>query len=157
MWSFCPYSDAGESIYSDPGVGGKRVFIGDRQGYLHCLDLQTGRILWQQLTNKEKNNDVNSTLVVFKNIVVGGTNANMAGAYDVRTGREVWRCKLDAPSGFGPLLFRDLLVLLADSVYLVKPATEKIVCKLRSTSRNARTPISPTSLISGREGWDPQG
>jgi len=116
-------------IYSDPGVGGKHVIIGNRQGYPHCLDLQTGRILWQQLTNKEKNNDVNSTPVVFKNIVVGGKNANMAGAYDVRTGREVWRCKLDAPSGFGPLLFRDLLVLLADSVYLVKPATGKIVCK----------------------------
>jgi outer membrane protein assembly factor BamB len=57
IWSFCPYGEGGETIYSDPAVAGHRVFIGDRQGYLHCLDLQTGRMNWQKLTNKAKNDD----------------------------------------------------------------------------------------------------
>jgi outer membrane protein assembly factor BamB len=127
IWSFCPYGEGGETIYSDPAVAGHRVFIGDRQGYLHCLDSQTGRMNWQRLTNKAKNDDVNSTPVVVKNLVVVGTNAKVALAYDVRSGQEVWKRGLNGPSGFGPLLFRGQLVFLTDSVYFVKPTTGKVV------------------------------
>ena len=127
IWSFCPYGESGESIYSDPTIAGNRLFIGDRRGYLHCLDTRTGQIHWQTLTNTAKNDDVNSTPIVVKGLLAVGTNANMAAAYDVKTGREVWKRKLNGPSGFGPLLLRDLLVVFTASVYLLKLADGKVV------------------------------
>jgi hypothetical protein len=69
---------------------------------------------------------VNSTPIVVQGLVAVGTNANMAAAYDVKTGREVWRRSLNGPSVFGPLLFRDLLAVFTDSVYLLKPRNGKI-------------------------------
>ena len=70
IWSFCPYSDSGEMIYSHPTLHGKNLFIGDRCGYLHCLDSRTGKPKWKVLTNTEKNSDVNSTPVVTKGLVI---------------------------------------------------------------------------------------
>ena len=59
--------------------------------------------------------------------MIVGTNANMVAAYDVSAGREVWKRKINGPSTFGPLLFRDLLVVLTNSVYLLTPRDGKIV------------------------------
>ena len=139
IWSFCPY--------------------GDRRGYLHCLDTRTGHIRWQTLTNTAKNDDVNSTPVVVKGLVAIGTNANMAAAYDVKTGREVWKRNVNGPSGFGPLLFRDLLVVFTDSVYLLKPADGRIVrrfsWKTDSVSEADCTPSEVVCMLRG--GWPPNG
>jgi outer membrane protein assembly factor BamB len=37
-WEFSPKQRPGEWIYSQPAVKAGRVFIGDRCGYLHCLE-----------------------------------------------------------------------------------------------------------------------
>src|SRR5262249_10982095 len=42
MWSFCPYGAEGETIYSSPYIYSSRLFIGDRRGFLNCLDVNTG-------------------------------------------------------------------------------------------------------------------
>src|SRR5215472_2387598 len=55
LWSFCPYGDSGESIYSGPMLYRNHVYIGDRRGYLHCLDSQTGHTRWKKRTNRAKN------------------------------------------------------------------------------------------------------
>jgi outer membrane protein assembly factor BamB len=159
IWSFCPYGESGESIYSAPTIAGNRLFIGDRRGYLHCLDTRTGQIHWQTLTNTAENDDVNSTPIVVKGLVAVGTNANMAAAYDVRTGREVWKRNVNGPSGFGPLLFRDLLVVLTDSVYLLKPTDGKIVrrfsWKTDGVSEADCTRREVVCMLRG--GWPPNG
>jgi len=64
---------------------------------------------------------------VVSGLVIVGTNANMAAAYDVSTGQEAWKRKINGPSVVGPLFFRDLLVVLTSSVYLLNPADGKIV------------------------------
>ena len=46
------------------------------------LDTRTRQTLWRTLTNTEKNDDVNTTPVVVSGLVIVGTNANMAAAYD---------------------------------------------------------------------------
>jgi hypothetical protein len=127
IWSFCPYGDSGESIYSDPTPYRNSVYIGDRNGFLHCLDSRTGQTRWKVRTNSAKNDDVNSTPVVVKGLVIVGTNASMAAAYDVKTGSRAWVRRLDGPSGFGPFLFRDLLVAITHSIYFLKPESGKIV------------------------------
>src|ERR1700690_1494064 len=48
IWSFRPYGENGESIYSAPTIDGNNVFIGDRRGYLHCLNSRTGTVFWKQ-------------------------------------------------------------------------------------------------------------
>lgn len=51
----------------------------------------------------------------------------MAAAYDVKTGNRVWRRAMDGPSTFGPLLFRDMLVAIANSIYFLLPKDGKVV------------------------------
>jgi hypothetical protein len=127
IWSFCPYGDSGESMYSEPALYRNSLFIGDRHGYLHCLNSQTGTTRWKLLTNKAKNCDLNSTPVVVNGLVIVGTNAKMAAGYNARTGKPVWACRLNGPSGFGPLLCRGLLAVITDSVYLLKPRNGTVV------------------------------
>lgn len=129
IWSFCPYGDSGETIYSHPTLQMNSLFIGDRCGYLHCLDSRTGAVKWKVLTNKEKNCDVNSTPIVTKGLVIVSTNANMVAAYSEKSGERVWIRKLDGPSVFGPLLFRRQLIVVSDSVFLLNLNTGKIIRK----------------------------
>jgi outer membrane protein assembly factor BamB len=63
-WSFCPYETDGEWIYSSPTIYQGNLYIGDRKGFLHCLDSNTGATIWSKRTNGDENNDVNSTPVV---------------------------------------------------------------------------------------------
>lgn len=127
IWSFCPYGDSGESLYSSPTIHRDNVFIGDRCGYLHCLDFRTGGTRWKKRTNKSKNCDLNSTPVIVKNLVIVGTNAKMAAAYDTNSGKRAWVRRLDGPSVFGPIPCRNLLAVVTDSIYLLKPESGKVV------------------------------
>jgi hypothetical protein len=127
IWSFCPYGDSGESIYSDPTIYRSSLYIGDRRGFLHCLDSRTGQTRWKVRTSSAKNCDVNSTPVVVKGLVIVGTNASMAAAYDVKTGRRAWVRRLDGPSVFGPLLSRDSLVAITHSIYFLKPESGRVI------------------------------
>jgi hypothetical protein len=127
IWSFCPYGESGESIYSAPTIHRNNVFIGDRRGYLHCLDSRTGEIRWKQRISKAENCDLNSTPVVVQELVLVGTNARMTAAYDTKTGKREWIRKLDGPSVFGPLVYRGLVVAVTASIYLLKPESGKVV------------------------------
>ena len=159
IWSFCPYGDSGEWLYSSPTVYRKRVFIGDRCGYLHCLDLSTGQSRWKQLTNKAKNNDVNSTPIILKGLVIVGTNAKKAVAYYAETGKRAWTCPLDGPSVFGPLVFHGLTAVFTDSVYLLRPENGKIVQKFSWKNDGpmtvACTPRKIIAILRGK--WPPEG
>lgn len=96
-WEFTPGGESAEMLYSQPTVDGDRLFIGDRLGWLYCLDLETGQVIWKQLTN-DANLDVNATAVVTQGLVITATNARQAMAYAVQDGREVWRTVLDGAS-----------------------------------------------------------
>jgi outer membrane protein assembly factor BamB len=41
QWSYEPSREAGERVYSSPAVSEGRVFISDRDGWLHCLERPT--------------------------------------------------------------------------------------------------------------------
>jgi len=159
VWSFCPYGDSGEMIYSHPTLRGNNLFIGDRCGYLHCLDSRTGKTKWKVLTNTERNSDVNSTPIVTKGLVIVATNAKMAAAYAAKSGKRVWARKLDGPSSFGPLLFRRQLTVVTDSVYLLKPDTGEIIRKFSWKDDAARradcTQGKVVCILQGS--WPPDG
>ena len=120
LWSFSPYGTDGESIYSSPSVHENRVYIGDRHGYLHCLDAESGRTMWRRLTNRAYG-DVNSTPVLSDGLVTVSTNAKTAVAYDALSGKLAWRQKLDGPSTFGPLVHKGYILVVSSSLYLLGP------------------------------------
>jgi len=119
LWSFCPYGTDGESIYSSPSAHENRVYIGDRRGCLHCLDAESGRTIWIRHTNRARNSDVNSTPVLMDGLVIVSTNAKTVVAYDALSGKLAWKQKLDGRSTFGPLVHRDSVLALSDSLYLL--------------------------------------
>lgn len=158
IWSFCPYGESGESIYSAPTIHRNHLFIGDRCGYLHCLNSQTGTTSWKKRTSRAENCDLNSTPVVAQGLVIVGTNARMAAAYDVRTGKRIWACRLDGPSTFGPLLCRGLLAVFTDSVYLVRPRDGEIVRRFtwkgERVNRAESTPRGIFAILRGNSPSD---
>lgn len=155
LWSFCPYGDWGESIYSALTLHQNSVFIGDRRGYLHCLDSQTGGTCWKKRTSRAKNDDVNSTPIVLNGLVIIATNARMAIAYEAKTGERAWVSKLDGPSHFGPLVCRGLLAVVTDSIYLLRPETGRIVRRLSwkddAVSEAESTPRGIIAILRGKE------
>lgn len=145
LWSFCPYGTNGESIYSSPSALEDRVYIGDRKGCLHCVNAESGKTIWRRRTNKARNGDVNSTPVLLHGLVIVSTNAKSVVAYEGLSGKLAWKQELDAPSTFGPLVHENLLLAVADSLYLIHPKTGRIqrrfswrdekVCQADSTPR----------------------
>jgi len=125
-WSFCPYGTDVEWIYSSPTINQGSLYIGNRKGFLHCLDSNTGATIWSKRTNSDENDDVNSTPVVVNGLVIVPTNANIVVAYEAITGEDAWEQKVDGPSTFGPLLHKGLLVVVAESVYLLDPTNGKL-------------------------------
>jgi hypothetical protein len=121
LWSFSPYGTDGEIIYSSPTAIEDRVYIGDRKGYLHCLDAVNGTTIWKRRTNRTRNDDVNSTPLVIDGLVIVTTNAKTALAYHAGSGKLAWKQQLDAPSTFGPLTYQGSIVAVSDSVSIIGP------------------------------------
>jgi outer membrane protein assembly factor BamB len=159
IWSFCPYGDAHEWIYSAPTIYRNRVFIGDRCGYVHCLHLRSGRRCWTKRTNRAKNDDVNSTPLISNGLVIVGTNAKKAFAYDPETRKQVWVRPLDGPSVVGPLSFQGLAAVFTDSIYLLKPKDGTIARKFSwrndGVTGAASTPKYIIAKLRGQ--WPPSG
>jgi outer membrane protein assembly factor BamB len=126
LWSFCPYGNEGESIYSSPSAHDNRVYIGDRRGYLHCLDAESGKTIWKKLTSRARNASVNSTPILLGGLVIVSTNARTAFAYSALSGKLEWQQKLDGPSSFGPLAHQDSVLAVSNSLYVLNSRTGKL-------------------------------
>jgi outer membrane protein assembly factor BamB len=126
LWSFCPYGNQGESIYSSPSAHDNRVYIGDRRGYLHCLDAASGKTIWKKLTSRARNASVNSTPVLMDGLVIVSTNARTAFAYSALSGKLEWQQKLDGPSSFGPLAHQDSVLAISNSLYVLNSRTGRV-------------------------------
>ncbi len=127
IWTWTPYDEEGEWVYSSPTIEGDRIFIGDRAGVLHCLSTKTGKLLWWEQTSADENRQVNATAIVVDDVVITATNAALAIAYEVDSGREVWKRKLDSGSIFQIQRLRDNIVVQSwNSIYLLDPGTGEI-------------------------------
>jgi PQQ-like domain/PQQ enzyme repeat len=124
IWCFCPFGADRETIYSSPYVHGSKLFIGDRKGFLNCLDTTTGQVIWKQLTN-DASEDVNATPIVVGGNVIVATNAGTAVAYTL-AGKLAWKTELDGPSVLGLFTDKGSVGIAADSLYLLNPATGRV-------------------------------
>ena len=147
LWSFCPYGDVGELIYSSPSPSETCVYIGDRRGYLHCLDADSGKTIWSNLTNRA-DGSVNSTPLLVQNLVIVTTNAKTAVAYEVMSGKPAWEQELDGPSTFGPVLYKKSVLAVSDSLYVLNPMTGRIQRRVSWRDRTvAQADSTPQSII----------
>lgn len=148
LWSFCPHDTDGESIYSSPSTDENRVYIGDRKGYLHCLDAESGKTIWKRRTNRAVNGDVNSTPVLMHGLVIISTNAKTAVAYEALSGKLAWKQELDGPSTFGPLVHQDSVLVVSDSLYLLNPRSGTVRRRFSWNDRKAQqADTTPRSMV----------
>jgi hypothetical protein len=127
-WTFCPYGTEHEWIYSSPTISDGRLFLGDRAGYLNCLDATSGEILWKRQTSHSQKRQVNATAVVSGDLVIVATTVNSVVAYDTATGRRVWRSRLDSYSSYELLMWRgDVLTQTRKSLYLLEQKSGKVL------------------------------
>jgi outer membrane protein assembly factor BamB len=148
LWSFCPYGGDGESMYSSPSARENRIYIGDRLGYLHCLDVDSGKTIWRRHTNRAHNRDVNSTPLLMHGLVIVPINAKMVVAFEEASGKLVWKQRLDGPSHFGPLVHQGSVLVPASSLYLLDPKTGKVRRRFSWGSRRLQQVEStPRSIV----------
>ena len=104
----------------------ERLFIGDRLGWLYCLDVDTGETIWKRLTSDDGNHDVNATAIVVAGLVITATNAGLALAYTVEDGRPVWQSKLDGPCTHHLFLAGKQVVAAAKSLHFLDRLTGEL-------------------------------
>jgi outer membrane protein assembly factor BamB len=107
---FVDHFGKGNGPRSTPLIAGDRVFTLGAQGELHCLDLQTGKKLWQHLLAKEYDLPANffgigtSPLVEGELLIVNiGPQGNGVLAFHKETGKEMWKAKCEPASYSSPV------------------------------------------------------
>jgi hypothetical protein len=130
IWEFRPYAAESEMLYSEPLVESGKVFIGDRQGRLHCLNAKSGLRIWSIQTSEAPGSDVNATATLFAGAVITATNSGAALAYGIEDGRHLWRAQLDGPCTNQLFVSRERIVAAAESLYFLEPTTGLVEIQL---------------------------
>jgi alcohol dehydrogenase (cytochrome c) len=91
-------------------ISGDTLFWATVDCHLLAIDIKTGRIIWDKvMTEWKKGYQYNVAPLVVRNMVILGPATNEAGAncwvnaYDVKTGRELWRFNTNPTSPDDPL------------------------------------------------------
>ena len=148
----------GDGPRSTPVIHGKRVITLGAEGTLHCLDLETGRKIWERrLKNEYKIPEsyfgVGTSPIVEQDLVlvnVGGRDAGIV-AFSLDAGKQVWKSTSDPASYSSPVTcsvggVRQGIFFTRTGVVILDPATGKVRFEKRWRSRmdasvNAATPL----------------
>jgi len=98
---FTPQYGGGSGPCTNPTIAGGRVFTLGLSSRLHCLDLATGKVVWQRDLAKEYDllptffGQGGTPLVLGDRLIVslGTKDGKSVVALDVATGRELWAAK----------------------------------------------------------------
>jgi outer membrane protein assembly factor BamB len=118
IWQF-RYATAFEDRYgynngprSSPVIDGDRVFVVGAESKLHCLEMQSGRVVWKRDLRAEYNvpqdffGTASTPLVEGRRLIVnvGAPGGPCVAAFDTANGREMWRAGRDwGPSYASPV------------------------------------------------------
>ena len=152
-WAFLPERGAGPT--ATPIVEQGRIYIVGANGYIHCLDAKTGKViweknLWQEYTVEEMSCRPSPWIEGPLLIVFTGAKPGAAVlALDKQTGKEVWKALDDHVSNSSPIVItsggrRQLIVWTDKSLASLDPADGHIYWReLMTTSNNddAATPV----------------
>jgi outer membrane protein assembly factor BamB len=135
--------DYGNGPRSTPTVHEGRVYTFGARGHLCCLDVRTGKEVWRRDTVKDFKGRIPtwghacSPLVDGKRLIVqvGGVEAGIV-AFDLDTGKELWRSLADRPGYASPILiagkgWRQLVCFQPEHVVGLEPETGKELWRIR--------------------------
>jgi outer membrane protein assembly factor BamB len=121
-----------------PAIQGGRVYVHNTDGYLVCLDLQTGTKVWSRNAKADFKSSgtwhgcVASPLLTDKALIlnVGGTNAGGIVAFALEDGKTLWRVTGEKASGSTPILKtldgkEQLIVATREALHGLDPDTGK--------------------------------
>src|SRR5205807_1213900 len=127
-----------EGPRSTPLVAGERVYTLGAEGKLHCLDLQTGKKVWQRSLTTDYQvpagffGVATSPLVEGNRLLinVGGANAGIV-ALDKDTGKELWTATNHEASYSSPVAamldgVRQIIFFTREGIVFLDPQTGKV-------------------------------
>jgi outer membrane protein assembly factor BamB len=130
-WTFVPERGAGPT--ATPIVEQQRIYFVGANGYVHCLDVKTGSVIWEKNIGREYEVDEmacrpsplleGSLLIVF----TGARTGACVLALDKATGKEVWKALDDRVSNSTPIAItfagkRQLIVWSDNAITSLDPA-----------------------------------
>ena len=162
-WTYVPERGAGPT--ATPIVEQGRIYVVGAYGYVHCLDVKTGTVVWEKHIGREYEVAEmscrpsplieGSLLIVF----TGAKPGAAVMALDKQTGKEVWKALDDHVSNSSPIVLtcgglRQLIVWSDNSIACLDPANGHTYWReLMATSNNdsVATPVFEGNrlLVSG--------
>ncbi|MCP4231904.1 MAG: PQQ-binding-like beta-propeller repeat protein, partial [bacterium] len=97
----------GGAFFSSPAVSKEHVVIGSRDGYLHCVNRQSGRKTWTFRTR----DDVDSSPVIAGEKVIVGSSDGRLYSVNLKDGKEVWSYEIGAAITGCPAVTAGLIVI----------------------------------------------
>lgn len=142
-----------------PTVHGDRVYTLGAEGDLYCFEAATGKVVWSRDLKKDYATKAalwgwaSHPLVDGDRLVcVVGTDVAHAAAFDLATGKEVWRTGSAPEQGYVPPSIieaagvRQLVLAKPDAVYAVVPETGKLLWETPYNADNGSIIMTPVRV-----------
>lgn len=155
----CPYVDVGYTAgpRASVSVSDGRAYALGTMGHLHCLDVDSGEVLWKRDCNVEYRIQmpiwgIAASPLVYQDLCIvqiGGAGACVV-AFNKQTGKEVWKALDDRASYSAPIIIQQagedvLLVWTGEHLAGLEPATGKVHWKVPTPPEkmiiNIATPV----------------
>ncbi len=162
-WAYVPERGAGPT--ATPIVEGDRIYTLGANGNTHCLDVKTGRVIWEKNVGREyqvaemscrPSPLIEGSLLI---IFTGAKPGASVLALDKQTGKEVWKALDDPVSNSSPIIVtsggrRQLIVWSNSSLASLDPSNGHIYWRepmATSGNASAATPVfyQDRLLVSG--------
>jgi outer membrane protein assembly factor BamB len=154
----------GDGPRSTPLIAGQRVYTLGAEGRLHCLELETGKKVWERDLNSEYQVRKGFFGVATSPLLEGGlllvnVGAKDAGivAFDKDTGREVWRATNHEASYSSPVAadldgVRQAIFFTREGIVFLDPRSGAVTYNKRWRARihasvNVATPLVVDDLV----------
>jgi outer membrane protein assembly factor BamB len=133
-WAYVPERGAGPT--ATPIIEGEKIYTVGASGDLHCLEVKTGKVIWQKHLGKTyeiAEMSCRPSPLIEKELLIVYTGARPGAsvlALDKTTGKEVWKALDDTVSSSSPMIFeaggkRQLIVWSNSALTSLDPATGK--------------------------------
>lgn len=142
-----------------PTVHDGRVYTLGAEGDLFCFEAESGAVVWKRDLKKDYSTKAalwgwaSHPLVDGDRIVcVVGTDVAHAAAFDLKTGKEIWRTGTALEQGYVPPSIieaagvRQLVLVKPDAVYAVEPETGKLLWETPYNADNGSIIMTPVRV-----------
>lgn len=137
---------------STPYIADGKLFTVGTSGIVHCLDAGSGKVLWQNDAYKEVPQFFTSSspLVVNKMCIIqlGGKTQGVTVAFDVNSGKEIWKLEGLPTTYSSPALMKSIknTLLVQSETDLCGVSTDgkllwKIPCPVQRMFNNSSSPV----------------